>query len=153
MRSGNAEAVAGWPRSAGYSTEPHVWQQGTNVSGSPETLMHSHGSLVRYLGMNTQMAQAWDARVAHLLAKLPKRVQDGVEWLRYPPRRAVRLLASAFLVLGGLLSILPVLGLWMLPLGLALLSDDIPRLKIWLERAARWTGRMWRRVRGRPAQR
>ena len=45
------------------------------------------------------------------------------------------------LILGGVLSILPILGLWMLPLGLILLAEDIPalhrsraRLLDWLER-------------------
>ena len=103
---------------------------------SPMTSMQPEDSLMRFRAMNTVMVQAWDARVVHLLNKLPRRVQAGVTWLRYPPRKAVRLLVSAFLILGGLLSILPVLGLWMLPLGLALMSDDIPRLKVWLERAA-----------------
>ncbi len=119
---------------------------------SPITSMQPEDSLVRFHAMDTVLVQAWDARVAHLLNKLPRQVQAGVKWLRYPPRKAVRLLVSAFLILGGILSILPVLGLWMLPLGLALMSDDIPRLKVWLERAARWSGRMWCRVRGRPAQ-
>jgi hypothetical protein len=119
----------------------------------PMTLMQPEGSLVRFHAMNTMMVQAWDARVAHLLNKLPKQVQAGVKWLRHPPRKAVRLLVSAFFILGGILSILPILGLWMLPLGLALMSDDMPWLKVWLEHAARWIERMWRRVRGRPAQR
>ena len=56
------------------------------------------------------------------------------------------------LVVGSFLSILPVFGLWMLPLGLALLSDDVPILKSPLERAARGTGRAWRWVRDRWAR-
>jgi hypothetical protein len=122
------------------------------MNASPITSMQPEDSLVRFHAMDTVLVQAWDARVAHLLNKLPRQVQAGVKWLRYPPRKAVRLLVSAFLILGGILSILPVLGLWMLPLGLALMSDDIPWLKVWLEHAAQWIGRMWRRVRGRPAQ-
>jgi hypothetical protein len=45
------------------------------------------------------------------------------------------------LVAGGLLSFLPVLGIWMLPFGLALLSDDWPPLKVGLARGARWIER------------
>jgi hypothetical protein len=41
-------------------------------------------------------------------------------------------------------------GLWMLPLCLALLADDLPRLKPPLERVARWMERAWRKVRGQP---
>jgi hypothetical protein len=58
---------------------------------------------------------------------------------------------AAFLIIGGFLAILPVFGLWMLPLGLARLSDDIPWFKVPLEKTARWIERMWRRVRGWPA--
>ena len=99
---------------------------------------------------NTVVAteRAWDARVARLLAKLPDRMQSGVEWLREPPRRWLRLGAAVLLVLGGFLSILPVFGLWMLPLGLALMSDDIPWLKVPLEKALRGVERLWARVRG-----
>ncbi|AIQ90765.1 protein of unassigned function [Methylobacterium oryzae CBMB20] len=45
--------------------------------------------------------------------------------------------AALALIGGGVLSFLPVLGLWMLPLGLALLSEDIPALKPRLEALAR----------------
>ena len=92
--------------------------------------------------------RAWDARVARLLPKLPARLRSAVEWLREPSRRPLRLGAAAFLILGGVLSILPVFGLWMLPLGLALMSDDLPWLKVPLEKAARGTERLWARVRG-----
>ena len=92
--------------------------------------------------------QAWDARVAHLLAKLPDRGRRAVEWLRVPDRRWLRLGAAELLVLGGFLSVLPVFGLWMLPLGLALMSDDIPWLKVPLEKASRGIERLWARARG-----
>ncbi len=38
----------------------------------------------------------------------------------------VRVPAGIALIGGGVLSFLPVLGIWMLPLGLALLAQDIP---------------------------
>jgi len=65
-----------------------------------------------------------------------------------PERRWLRLSAAVFLILGGVLSVLPVFGLWMLPLGLALMSDDIPWLKVPLEKTARVVERLWARVRG-----
>lgn len=92
--------------------------------------------------------RAWDARVAHLLTKLPDRLRSGVEWLREPSRRWLRLGAAAVLVLGSFLAILPVFGLWMLPLGLALMSDDVPWLKVPLEKVSRGFERLWARVRG-----
>ena len=97
--------------------------------------------------MSAGAAAAWDARVAHLLGKLPDRGRSVVAWLRHPPRRWPRLAAATLLIAGGILSVLPVLGLWMLPLGLALMSDDVPWLKTPLEHSARWTERAWRKAR------
>ncbi len=84
-----------------------------------------------------QTAADWDARVERLTARFPLRVRDAVTWLRKPSRRPARVAAALALIGGGVLSILPVLGFWMLPLGLALLSEDIPALKPWLEVSAR----------------
>lgn len=62
-----------------------------------------------------------------------------IEW---PPR--YRVTAGVGLVFGGLFGWLPVLGFWMLPLGLVLLSADWHvlrkrrrRLEIWWERRRR----------------
>jgi hypothetical protein len=42
------------------------------------------------------------------------------------------------LILGGIFSVLPVLGIWMLPLGLILLAEDVPVLRRWREKALDW---------------
>jgi hypothetical protein len=97
------------------------------------------------------LATAWDARIAALLGRLPTRVGSAVAWLREPSRHLVRFVAGVLLVLGGIFSILPILGIWMLPLGLALLAEDMPGLKPQLERAARWCERRWRAFRGKTA--
>ena len=99
--------------------------------------------------MNMELQQAWDERVGRVLAKLPPRLKARIEWLRLPSRRWLRVPAALLFILGGLLSILPVLGLWMLPLGAALLAEDVPGMKVPLEKAARWLAAGWRRVRGR----
>ncbi len=91
----------------------------------------------------------WDERIDRLSGKLPDRVRRGVEWLRVPERRWLRIGAAILFILGGVFSILPILGLWMLPVGLALLSQDVPALKVPLERAARWLERLWARWFGR----
>lgn len=96
------------------------------------------------------LAAAWDLRVSSALAKSPARLRSAAEWLRHPGRRLPRIGAAILLIIGGVLSILPVLGLWMLPLGLALLSEDVPGLKPRLETSARWLERLWRRIRGEP---
>ncbi|EPX83576.1 hypothetical protein [Salipiger mucosus] len=57
---------------------------------------------------------------------------------------AVRLPFSALMIVGGLLSFLPVLGIWMLPLGLLFLAFDVPILRKPMSgsfiRARRWGG-------------
>lgn len=75
--------------------------------------------------------------------------------------RLVRLPVAGTLVLGGVFSFLPVLGVWMLPLGLLLLAVDVPLLRPTVTasmiRARRrgsvlWRERLrlrWRRLRGR----
>ncbi len=50
-------------------------------------------------------------------------------WIRQPRRHFVRIPLSVLLILGGIFSFLPVLGIWMLPLGLAVLAVDIPLLR------------------------
>jgi hypothetical protein len=45
------------------------------------------------------------------------------------------------MICGGVLSFLPILGLWMLPLGLALLADDIPALRSLRSRMLDWIER------------
>lgn len=52
---------------------------------------------------------------------------------RYLPP-VVRGLLGVCLIILGLLGFLPVLGFWMIPLGLALLATDIPPLGRWLRR-------------------
>ncbi|MEH3148420.1 MAG: hypothetical protein PGN34_24545 [Methylobacterium frigidaeris] len=99
--------------------------------------------------MTDATARDWDERVERGLAKLPERLRDAVTWLRGPSRLWARLPAALLLVLGGMLWFLPVLGLWMLPLGLALVAEDVPGLKPWLERAARAIERLWHRLAAR----
>jgi len=64
-----------------------------------------------------------------------------------PGHPFVRMGLGFLLLLGGVFSILPVLGIWMLPLGLAILAIDIPmarrmqrRLTVWL---GYWLHRTW----------
>lgn len=64
-----------------------------------------------------------------LVARLPKRLGRAVTWLRQPVGKRVRIPAGLLFIVGGLLGFLPVLGFWMLPIGLALLADDIPALR------------------------
>lgn len=82
-----------------------------------------------------------DARLDALVHRLPPRLASTVDYLLQPSSRWVRIPSGALLVVGGVLSFLPVLGIWMLPLGLALLAEDVPALRAsrsnvfdWIER-------------------
>ena len=80
-------------------------------------------------------------RLAHLLNRLPARIRDAAHWLLAPQARWARIPAGLLLILGGIFSILPLLGLWMLPLGLILLAEDVPFLRRLRERALDWMER------------
>jgi hypothetical protein len=61
--------------------------------------------------------------------------------LREPDAVWVRVSAGIALTGGGVLSVLPVLGLWMLPVGLALLAHDVPPMRRPLARLLHFTNR------------
>jgi len=75
--------------------------------------------------------------------RLPLRIARASFYLRQPHARAWRIPSSGFLILGGMLSFLPVLGLWMLPLGLLLLAVDVPALRPPMARLLHWIERRW----------
>ncbi|MCW5732096.1 MAG: hypothetical protein KIT20_15145 [Alphaproteobacteria bacterium] len=64
--------------------------------------------------------------------------------VRLPRSRLGRLGLGWALVLGGILGFLPVLGFWMLPLGLAILSVDSPWIRRRRRRVTVWWLRKWR---------
>ena len=63
-------------------------------------------------------------RMALLLVRLPGNTRGWLFWLREPRQKWLRLPTGLLLIVGGLFSFLPVLGIWMLPLGIALLAED-----------------------------
>ncbi|HWV97152.1 MAG TPA: hypothetical protein VN130_08395 [Xanthobacteraceae bacterium] len=103
--------------------------------------------------MSDQQAEL-DRHFAWLENKLPPKPARFLAWLRRPSSRLVRLPLGFLLILGGILSFLPVLGIWMLPLGLMLIAQDIPILRGPIVRLLAWTERKWQdyqRARGRAA--
>ena len=75
-----------------------------------------------------------DRHFAWFEERLPLRPARFVGWLRKPSSRLARIPLAILLIAGGIFSILPVLGLWMLPLGLLLFVQDVPSCK------GRWHG-------------
>ena len=66
--------------------------------------------------------------------RLPVRLRKAVDWLRRPRARYLRIPAGGLLILAGVFWFLPVVGFWMLPLGILMLVEDIPPVKRWLVR-------------------
>jgi hypothetical protein len=93
------------------------------------------------------------ARLDRLFDRLQRRFPVAARilaTLRRPQSRWYRIPLGILLVLGGIFSFLPVLGIWMLPLGLLLLALDLPFLQgpvntTILRGGRRWT--TWQRSR------
>jgi hypothetical protein len=73
--------------------------------------------------------------------KLPPFFARFIDWVRRPTSRLIRVPMGGLLVLFGLFGFLPVLGFWMLPLGLLLIARDVPALEPPLARLFAWLNR------------
>jgi hypothetical protein len=58
-------------------------------------------------------------------------LQIGSRVFHLPRRAPARIVLGTGLVFGGFLGFLPVLGFWMIPLGLLVLSQDLPAVRRW----------------------
>ncbi len=81
--------------------------------------------------------------------EVPGKVARVLRSLRHPNSRWIRIPAGLLLILGGIFSFLPVLGLWMLPLGLLLIARDIPILQKPVGRFTLWSIQKWASLRQR----
>src|SRR5829696_8957429 len=79
--------------------------------------------------------------------EVPERLGRMMRWLRHPASRFVRIPVGVLLVLGGVFSILPGLGIWMLPLGLLLIASDVPFLRRPIGHSTIWAADRWAALR------
>lgn len=79
-----------------------------------------------------------ERRIELLIRQLPQWLRSAIRWLRNPSARWVRIPAALVLMVGGFLAILPIFGLWMLPLGVVLLAEDIGPLRRLTDRGLAW---------------
>ncbi|MBR1125989.1 hypothetical protein JQ628_31005 [Bradyrhizobium lablabi] len=93
--------------------------------------------------MSIESKAELDRHFAWFESHLPPRPAKCVAWLRKPSSRWVRIPLAILLMIGGVLGFLPILGLWMLPLGLLLFAQDVPWLQPPLARALAWVERKW----------
>jgi len=78
---------------------------------------------------------------------LPGALGRWLAHLRHPSASWLRVPLGVLLVLGGLLGFLPVLGFWMVPLGLVLLALDVALLRRPTARVLVGGERLWGRLR------
>lgn len=93
--------------------------------------------------MTTRDRERLDRIVERYSDRLPGWMARFVTWIRKPELRAARIIAGVLLVLFGLVGFLPVLGFWMVPLGLLLLAQDLAFLRRPTVNAIYWVERKW----------
>ena len=94
-------------------------------------------------------AERLDRKIDQIADALPESAGGFLRWLKSPSSRWVRIPVALLLILGGILSFLPVLGVWMLPLGLLFLAQDVPILQRPILQALSWLERKWIALRRR----
>jgi len=70
-------------------------------------------------------------------------VRIGSYTMPLPRSRLLRIGIGVLLMIGGLFSFLPILGVWMIPLGMLVLSIDVPIVRRWRRRFAVWLTRRY----------
>lgn len=104
--------------------------------------------------MSDKEERRLDRQFDKLEQALPDPVSTQVNRLRRPRAVWIRVPVALLFMVGGVFSFLPVLGVWMLPIGLLLLAIDLPFLKGPVSRMMVWGERKWktwRRRKGSPA--
>ena len=94
----------------------------------------------------------FDEEMDRLQGHMPEWAGRNFDRLRQPEAVWVRVPAGIALIGGGVLSFLPVLGLWMLPVGVALLACDVRPMQPPLARALRFANRKIKERKERKAE-
>lgn len=68
---------------------------------------------------------------------------------KIPSSKTGRIFVGVLLVIFGILGFLPVLGFWMIPLGLVVLSIDFPYVRRKRRRAEVSLGRKWKKMKAK----
>jgi hypothetical protein len=116
-------------------------------NGPLEQISRREFSAENHAQNETSARQQLDTYLERLSQHLPAWLSKLINWLREPNRILARAIISILLIAGGILSFLPVLGLWMLPLGLIVISQDLPFLQRPTVRALKWSEGRWQALR------
>jgi hypothetical protein len=69
---------------------------------------------------------------------MPRTIKLGSYSLTLPDWAPARIAIGISFVCLGFLGFLPILGFWMVPLGVAILSYDIPRVRLFRQKVMAW---------------
>ncbi len=75
--------------------------------------------------------------------RLPDRLGRFLRFVRQPSGIWIRIPIAIVFIAGGLVGFLPVVGFWMVPLGLLLIAEDIPFLQRPLVKMLEWIEARW----------
>src|SRR5262245_34710863 len=67
-----------------------------------------------------------EEEMERLVERLPDGAARVVRKVRAPEAAPYRIPAGVVLTVGGVLGFMPILGFWMVPLGLAVMAQDVP---------------------------
>lgn len=96
--------------------------------------------------MGNDSKQKLDHAVDDLEREVPGKMQRFIEWVRSDRARWVRIpLALGLIAVGILAPYLPIVGIEDIPIGLLLLSYDIPFLRKPMAAMIEWLVQLWRR--------
>lgn len=76
-----------------------------------------------------KISRRLERQFAQIERSIPDWLARMLNFLRQPAARLIRVPLGILLIIGGILSFLPVLGIWMLPLGLLFLAVDLHLLR------------------------
>ena len=93
--------------------------------------------------MRDRDAERLDRQVNRISNELPSVAGGFLRWLRGSSSGWVRVPVGLLLIIFGVFGFLPVLGFWMVPLGVLLLAQDIPFLRRPILRTLLWLERKW----------
>jgi hypothetical protein len=93
--------------------------------------------------MTRDHEQDLDEHLDRFAARLPSWASRFLDWLWKPGAKWVRLPIGIVLILAGIVGFLPILGFWMVPLGLIVLAKDFTPLQPALVRFLDWIERKW----------
>jgi len=88
-----------------------------------------------------------DEAFAGIEREAPASLARAIAWMRKPKARVVRLPLGLLCIVASFLWFLPVLGVWLLPLGLLLIAQDVPFLRRPIGRMTLYLFDSWKRIR------